>query len=61
MEDEASYDCPYCGEEIIIPFDVSQGRNQEYIEDCPVCCSPVIIRVQIERNGQIHVQAQQEF
>jgi DNA replicative helicase MCM subunit Mcm2 (Cdc46/Mcm family) len=42
---ESSYPCPACGEEIVVPVDPTAGREQEYVEDCPVCCSPVVLRV----------------
>lgn len=32
--------CPYCGEPIDILLDTSEP-NQEYIEDCSVCCRPI--------------------
>jgi hypothetical protein len=38
--DEACYTCDACGENIVIPIDGSAGREQEYVEDCPVCCWP---------------------
>jgi len=38
MDDEATYICDACGEEIVIPIDPSAGASQEYVEDCPVCC-----------------------
>ncbi len=41
MDDEASYVCGACGEEIVVPIDFSQGERQEYVEDCPVCCRPI--------------------
>ena len=44
---EASYTCDSCGEEIVIPIDLSAGSNQEYVEDCPVCCSANVIQVMI--------------
>ena len=34
--------CPYCGEEIEILVDCSID-SQEYIEDCSVCCRPIVI------------------
>ena len=40
MKDEASYVCESCGEEIVVPIDLSAGTSQEYVEDCPVCCCP---------------------
>ncbi|MEM9368605.1 MAG: CPXCG motif-containing cysteine-rich protein [Planctomycetota bacterium] len=45
MQEEASYICDHCGEEIVIPLDISAGVEQEYVEDCPVCCSPNVIQV----------------
>ena len=33
-------DCPYCGESFAADVDTSAG-NQDYIEDCPVCCRPI--------------------
>jgi hypothetical protein len=46
--DQASYICPACGERIVIPIDVTQGTQQEYGEDCPVCCRPNIIHVEFD-------------
>lgn len=51
VQPEASYDCWSCGEEIVVPVDPSEGSLQEYLEDCPVCCRPNRIHVQVE-NGQ---------
>jgi len=60
MDEQAHYLCPYCGEEIIIPVDLSQGEQQEYVEDCPVCCSPVVITLEIQEDGSISCQATPE-
>lgn len=46
--DEGHYLCPSCGEEVVVPLDASQGREQEYVEDCPVCCNPNIIHVEFD-------------
>lgn len=46
MTDEARYICPCCGEEIVIPIDPSAGPQQEYVEDCPICCRPTVIRLE---------------
>ena len=59
-ESEASYDCPECGEDIVIPIDLYAGRDQEYVEDCPVCCCPVLLRVTIDADGDASIQAQAE-
>jgi hypothetical protein len=40
------YVCPSCGETIAIALDASAGEEQEYVEDCPVCCKPNVIHVE---------------
>ncbi len=60
MNEEESYTCDACGEEIIIPIDFSAGADQEYVEDCLVCCRPNIIHVEIAENGQTSVWAKTE-
>lgn len=51
LNDEASYICGSCGEEIVVPLDNSEGRQQQYVEDCPVCCCPNVIYVEIDEEG----------
>lgn len=41
MLEEQPYQCPYCGEEVEALLDLS-GGDQQYIEDCPVCCRPIV-------------------
>lgn len=60
IQAEASYVCDACGEEIVIPLDVSEGSNQTYVEDCPVCCRANTIHVQIGQNGEVQVWAEPE-
>jgi transcription elongation factor Elf1 len=45
--DEGFYTCPTCGEQIVVPIDTSGGTEQEYVEDCPVCCNPNVIHVEL--------------
>ena len=52
MKDEASYVCESCGEEIVVPIDLSAGSVQQYVEDCPVCCQPWQVEVRRERDHQ---------
>jgi hypothetical protein len=33
--------CPHCGERIDTFPDPGGGDDQEYIEDCAVCCRPI--------------------
>ena len=60
MNDEASYLCDSCGEEIVIPIDGSAGGLQEYVEDCPVCCHANVIRVELSEDGEARVSARAE-
>jgi hypothetical protein len=41
--------CPYCGESIDILVDCSID-DQEYIEDCQVCCCPILINATVYEN-----------
>lgn len=36
--------CPYCGENIQVIVDLSV-EAQEYVEDCSVCCRPIVMQV----------------
>ena len=60
MNDQADYVCDSCGEEIVIPLDLSAGGNQQYVEDCPVCCHPNVIHVEIDEDENVRVWAKAE-
>lgn len=60
MDDEASYVCDACGKEIVVPLDLSAGSSQEYVEDCPVCCRPNVVHVEVDDDGQVSVWAEGE-
>lgn len=44
MLETLSVDCPYCGECIELVVDCSIPE-QTYIEDCSVCCHPMVVTV----------------
>ena len=54
-----SVQCPYCGEIMDLEIDCSIG-DQEFMEDCPVCCKPVTIAIMISDNGISSVDARPE-
>lgn len=56
---EGSYICDTCGEEIVIPLDITEGTSQTYVEDCPVCCNANRIHVSV-LDEQIEVWAEAE-
>ena len=42
-----SIQCPYCGEAMEIMIDPSV-TEQQYIEDCQVCCRPITLKIEID-------------
>ena len=60
MNDEATYICDACGEEIVVPIDPTQGTSQDYVEDCPVCCRANVIHVEVDEDGNVRVWSEAE-
>jgi len=56
---EEPLDCPYCGEPISVVVDHSLG-DQQYVEDCQVCCRPMVLRISIDADGDASVSARPE-
>ena len=42
--------CPACGEDLAIQVDTTAGDEQEYVEDCPVCCRPMDVYARCRDN-----------
>lgn len=51
--------CPYCGEPIEIYVDESV-EGQSYVEDCQVCCRPIVLDVAVDEDGTPSVRAARE-
>jgi len=45
-EQEYFFMCPYCWQEISMLIDPT-APTQHYVEDCEVCCHPIVIRYTI--------------
>ena len=52
--------CPYCGEISEIGLDPGSGAEQEYVEDCQVCCQPWRVRVRYDASGAAQVAIEPE-
>ena len=52
------YYCPYCGELISALLDLSV-QEQNYIEDCEVCCNPINIIFVTDGNTVLDFEAVQ--
>ena len=51
--------CPYCGAQIELVIDCTVPF-QEYIEDCEVCCRPILLAVSVDDDENISVDARAE-
>lgn len=51
--------CPYCGEpnELVIDTSVPQ---QNYVEDCFVCCRPMQVWTETAHDGEVKVMVRSE-
>lgn len=47
--------CPHCGETCVIGLDPGSGGDQQYVEDCQVCCQPWLVRVHYRDDGSAEV------
>ena len=51
--------CPYCGEAIEVLIDHQEAGHQ-YIEDCQVCCKPIMFNVAEDSEGNLSVSVRDE-
>jgi phage FluMu protein Com len=52
--------CPHCGELQDINIELLQ-EQQSYIEDCQICCKPMVLNIQIDYDTQqVQIYAQRE-
>jgi len=54
--DSVLIQCPYCWETLEVSVDPSVPE-QEYVEDCQVCCQPILLKVQMDEDMTPHVEA----
>lgn len=48
--------CPYCWEVIEVMID-DCGEDQQYVEDCQVCCRPINFHISLDEAQQIQLRA----
>jgi len=51
--------CPYCDESIVVLIDGSVSE-QTYVEDCHVCCRPIVLAASVGPDGGARVIATAE-
>ncbi len=47
---EEQITCPYCSETISVLIDGSEA-DQQYVEDCEVCCQPMLLTLSLAADG----------
>jgi hypothetical protein len=52
MLEDMRVECPYCGENFDTVVDCS-AESQRYIENCPVCCSPIEFESEVDGEGNL--------
>ncbi|MEM9303479.1 MAG: CPXCG motif-containing cysteine-rich protein [Pseudomonadota bacterium] len=58
MLEEVVVQCPTCWESQELSIDTSAG-DQDYTEDCTVCCRPMAVRVRLEGGApEVAVEAE---
>lgn len=57
--EEQSVSCPYCGEIIDVLVDY-EDAGDEYVEDCQVCCKPIVFNVALDSMGRAFVSVRDE-
>ena len=50
MNEEILVQCPYCGESLVIEPEPADN-TVEYVEDCHVCCQPILLTVSYSEDG----------
>jgi hypothetical protein len=56
---EKEIGCPYCGEYFAVLVDCSVPQ-QVYVEDCYVCCRPILLSVYVGEESEVSINARQE-
>ena len=59
LQDSTFIQCPYCWESIEVEVESTAGK-QEYVEDCHVCCQPILFRVTVDRLKNASVSVRRE-
>ena len=56
LESDVLYACPSCGETNALGIDPTAGRRQTLVEDCPVCCRPLVFTAVVDHEGDALIE-----
>jgi hypothetical protein len=56
-----SLTCPYCGEPGELEIDATdEPSEQEFVQDCEVCCRPWSVTIRTAADGSVDVQVERD-
>lgn len=59
VQTEAQVTCPHCAEEFTLHLDPGGGGEQEYVEDCEICCRACRVLVTWDEDGEAEVSLEE--
>ncbi len=59
LEDAVTVTCPHCWASITLVLDLSV-EDQRYVEDCSVCCAPMVVSFTVEDGLPVNVMVEAE-
>ena len=51
--------CPHCWESVELLVDCSVP-NQQFVEDCSICCNPILVTMTLGEDDELYVDARME-
>ena len=60
MESPEVVVCPYCGQQTLVFVDTWAG-NQDYVEDCVVCCRAISLHIEVREYEVEEISAERPF
>jgi hypothetical protein len=57
IEEDYPFSCPHCGVDLSARLDASGGKKQSFIQDCEVCCKPILIQVEFSGDEVVSFSA----
>jgi hypothetical protein len=54
MDEAAEVICPWCGEPSFLSLEPGDAE-EEFVQDCPVCCRPWQVRIHRGPEGELQV------
>lgn len=59
LEEGRTFACPYCMSPNLVMIDVTAGEEQQFVQDCEVCCQPIALSIRID-DQRIDLTAERE-